>query len=78
MLLVIAHAVETVLLVTGVVALIRCAFQYASRTENWHQLNVVLFHVQSLSRDEMKWWYIAMFSLILGGIVRVLTMLTPA
>ncbi|NGN96416.1 hypothetical protein G5S52_01725 [Grimontia sp. S25] len=78
MLLVIAHAIETVLLVTGVVALIRCAFQYASRTENWHQLNVVLFHVQSLSRDEMKWWYIAMFSLILGGIVRVLNMLTPA
>ncbi|EOD81268.1 hypothetical protein RN22_18025 [Grimontia sp. AD028] len=78
MLLVIAHAIETVLLVTGVVALIRCAFQYASRTENWHQLNVVLFHVQSLSRDEMKWWYVAMFSLILGGIVRVLNMLTPA
>ncbi|CZF81996.1 hypothetical protein GCE9029_02962 [Grimontia celer] len=74
MLVVIAHAIETVLLVTGVVALIRCAFQYASRTENWHQLNVVLFHVQSLSREEMKWWYIAMFSLILGGIVRVLTM----
>ncbi|WP_231870160.1 hypothetical protein [Grimontia celer] len=72
--MVIAHAIETVLLVTGVVALIRCAFQYASRTENWHQLNVVLFHVQSLSREEMKWWYIAMFSLILGGIVRVLTM----
>ncbi|USH05544.1 hypothetical protein K6Q96_20310 [Grimontia kaedaensis] len=74
MLVVIAHAIETVLLVTGVVALIRCAFQYASRTENWHQLNVVLFHVQSLSREEMKWWYIAMFSLILGGIIRVLTM----
>ncbi|WP_251882362.1 hypothetical protein [Grimontia kaedaensis] len=72
--MVIAHAIETVLLVTGVVALIRCAFQYASRTENWHQLNVVLFHVQSLSREEMKWWYIAMFSLILGGIIRVLTM----
>lgn len=69
----IVHATETVFLMTGVIALIRCAFQYASRTQNWHQLNVVLFHVQSLSREEMKWWYVAMLCLIVGGGIRVLS-----
>ncbi|AMG29532.1 hypothetical protein AL542_02155 [Grimontia hollisae] len=72
---VIVHAAETVLLVTGLIALVRCAFQYASRTENWHQLNVVLFHVQNLSRAEMKWWYIAMVCLILGGAARLFTII---
>ncbi|MEZ8140393.1 MULTISPECIES: hypothetical protein [Enterovibrio] len=66
----IAHAIETVFLVTGVVMLIRCAFQYAYRTEKWHRLNVVLFNVQSLSSEEMKWWYAAMMSLMLGASVK--------
>ncbi|OEE63053.1 hypothetical protein A1OO_14525 [Enterovibrio norvegicus FF-33] len=70
MLPVIAHAIETVFLVTGVVMLIRCAFQYAYRTEKWHRLNVVLFNVQSLSSEEMKWWYAAMMSLMLGASVK--------
>ncbi|PKF48982.1 hypothetical protein AT251_22205 [Enterovibrio nigricans] len=67
MLQIIAHAIETVLLLTGVLMLVRCAFQYASRTHNWHRVNVVLFHIRSLSKDEMKWWYAAMLSLSVGA-----------
>ncbi|WP_028022628.1 hypothetical protein [Enterovibrio calviensis] len=70
MLPVIAHAIETVLLVTGLVMLVRCAFQYAFRTHKWHRLNVVLFNIQSLSTEEMKWWYAAMISLLLGGAMK--------
>ncbi len=74
MLMVIAQAVETVLLVSGIVMLVRCAFQYAARTDNWHQVNVVLFRVRSLSNDELKWWYAAMISLSLGLSIKVLTL----
>ncbi|WP_407334451.1 hypothetical protein [Enterovibrio sp. 27052020O] len=76
----IAHAIETVFLVTGVVMLVRCAFQYAYRTEKWHRLNVVLFNIQSLSSDEMKWWYAAMISLSLGASIKLLSfiaLITP-
>ncbi|MBV7296658.1 hypothetical protein [Enterovibrio paralichthyis] len=77
MLPVIAHAAETVLLVTGIVALVRSAFQYASRTQNWRQLNVVLFQINSLSPSEMRWWYVAIVSLFLGAMLRVLSFAFP-
>ncbi|KXF83187.1 hypothetical protein ATN88_05680 [Enterovibrio coralii] len=73
MLPIIAHATETVLLVTGVLMLVRCAFQYASRTHNWHRVNVVLFHIRSLSKEEMRWWYGAMLSLTLGAATKLIS-----
>ncbi|RXJ74501.1 hypothetical protein CS022_02675 [Veronia nyctiphanis] len=64
------YALETVLLITGSLMLARSAFQYASRTGDWHHVSAVFFNTSNLSKDELRWWILAVSCLVVGFTVK--------
>ncbi|ODA33766.1 hypothetical protein A8L45_09025 [Veronia pacifica] len=69
------HAVETVLLITGALMLIRSAFQYGQRTGDWHHISLVVFNAAVLSRDELRWRSCAIICLLVGFVVKFSSLL---
>ena len=65
------YALETVLLITGSLMLVRSAFQYANRTGDWQHVSVVFFNTRCLSKDELRWWTLAVSCLVVGFLPRV-------